>query len=150
MIIEDSDPSVLRVATSAGLQLEFEKAYPYGPDDPHVGGMIVRATGRDVRIEQQVILVESGGPADFLIGLYADFRGWTGERVWRSLEDELRITAQHDGRVHLRWELTHAPYRESPWTFAVGTRHGAGEDIRQLAEAFETLLGRPVGGRSPA
>ena len=140
VIIEGSEPPVLRVTTATGLHLEFETAYPYGPDDPYIGGMNVRATGTHVRVEQQVILLE--GPADFLTGLYDDFRGWTGERIWRSLEHELRISARHDGHVHLTWELTSGPYRESPWTFSVTTHHGAGEDVRQLAEAFAQLLDR--------
>lgn len=129
------------------MHLEFERTYPYGPDDPDVGGMIVRAVGSHVRIEQQVILLGAGGLTDFLTGLYQDFRGWSGERVWRSLEDELRIAARHDGHVHLHWELTNAPDRESPWTFSVSTHHGAGEDVRQLAEAFDKLLDRQIGTR---
>lgn len=147
MIIEDSDPPVLRLATSTGLHLEFERTYPYGPDDPNVGGMIVRATGSHVRIEQRVILLGSGDLTDFLTGLYQDFRGWTGERAWRSLEAELRITARHDGHVHLHWELASSPYRDRSWTFSASTHHDAGEEVRLLADAFDELLGRHGGRR---
>lgn len=77
----------------------------------------------------------------FFHAMYDDFRGWTGERVWQSLESELRISARHDGHVHLRWDLTNAPYeREHSWSFAVTTQHGAGEDVRRLADGFHHLL----------
>ncbi|MCF4123741.1 DUF6228 family protein [Antribacter sp. KLBMP9083] len=139
MFLDDADPAVLRIPASTELTLEFEKDFPYGPDDPHIAGVLVRATGNHVRIEQQVILLGTRELPDFLRGLSDDFRGWTGERTWRSLEDELRVTARHDGHVHLRWELTH-PYGDAPWTFTTTTRHGAGEDMRSLADAFDELL----------
>ena len=34
----------------------------------------------------------------FLTGLAADWRGWEGERTWKSLESDVELTATHDGR----------------------------------------------------
>jgi len=147
VIVEDSDPPVLALQTTAGLILEFEKTYPYGPDDAYVSGLVVRATGRLVHIEQQAILSRGTDLPAFLLDLYDDFRGWDGDRTWRSLEDELRISARHDGHVHLRWELRHRPYTsDSSWTFSVTTEHGPGEDVRRLADAFHGLLREPDDG----
>ena len=139
MGVQDDAP-VLRVPAPRGLTLEFERSYPYGPDDPYLGGMVMRAISAEVRVGHEVILGGAGDLVDFFQAMYDDFRGWTGERVWMSLEDELRITAWHDGHVHLRWELTNTRYEEQAWNFAVTTRHGAGEDMRQLADAFHQLL----------
>ncbi|MET3977430.1 DUF6228 family protein [Cellulosimicrobium funkei] len=135
------DQAVVRIPASTGLTLEFEQTFPYGPDDPYVSGMLVRAIGDHLRVEQQVILSlgTSGLPA-FLYRLYDEFRGWTGERTWQSLEDELRLDARHDGHVHLRWEVTNRPYGDDSWSFSTTTHHGAGEDVRRLADAFHTLL----------
>jgi hypothetical protein len=141
VLLDSDDPSTLRITTETGLRLEFEKALPYGPDDPHFVGMLVRAVGGQVRVEQQVLLLAASELPRFLRGLYEDFRGWAGERTWRSLESELRVIARHDGHVHLNWEITDRPYDEARWTFSIATRHGAGEDVRRLADAFDTLLG---------
>ncbi|WP_319946608.1 DUF6228 family protein [Cellulosimicrobium cellulans] len=134
------DQAVVRIPASTGLTLEFERSFPYGPDDPDVSGMFVRAIGDHLRVEQQVILLGTGGLSAFLYGLYDEFRGWTGERTWQSLEDELRVDARHDGHVHLHWELTNRPHGDDSWSFSTTTHHGAGEDVRRLADAFHTLL----------
>ncbi|MFF2269583.1 DUF6228 family protein [Cellulosimicrobium cellulans] len=131
---------MLNLPTPTGLTLEFERSDPYGPDDPYVTGMIVRAHGDHVQIDQQVILHGSEDLVDFFECMYDDFRGWAGERVWRSLEDELRVTAWHDGHVHLRWDVTNAPHEEHSWSFTLTTHHGAGEDMHRLAGAFHQLL----------
>jgi hypothetical protein len=36
--------------------------------------------------------------AHFLTGLASDWRGWDGERVWKSLESDVELKATHDGR----------------------------------------------------
>lgn len=135
------DDSILRIPVSQSLTLEFRRSFPYGPGDPRISGLIVRATGVFVNVEQQVILLGGDGPATFLRGLYDDFRGWEGAREWRSLEDEMSLSARHDGRVHLTWQITHQPYRpESSWSFTLTSHHGAGEDMRHLADGFQVLL----------
>lgn len=137
MFADDERP-VLSIPASTGLTLEFERTFPYGQADP-VAGILVRVTGGRVRIEQQVIDFATSGFPAFLWSLYDNFRGWSGERAWRSLEHELRVNARHDGHVHLRWEVSHRPWDPS-WTFSITTHHGAGEDVRRLADAFEMLL----------
>jgi hypothetical protein len=143
VILDEEDGSVLRIRALTGLTLEFEKAFPYGPDDLDVSGILVRATSDHFQVEQQAILFGTGGLGRFFRSLYDNFRGWSGERVWRSPEDELQITARHDGNVHLHWSMTNRLYDEDSWTFSVTTHHGAGEDMRRLADAFEELLNPP-------
>jgi hypothetical protein len=45
--------------------------------------------------------------ADFFGGIAADWRGWQGERTWRSAEAELRLAVRHDktNTVLVRVEL---------------------------------------------
>lgn len=138
------DQPKVRIPASNGLTLELERSSPYGPDDPYVSGLLVRAVGDHLRVEHEVVLVRDGGLPAFLTGLYDDFRGWSGDRTWRSLEDELRVHATHDGHVHLRWEIESRPAGDHGWTFSTTTHHAAGEDMRRLADAFHALLERPT------
>lgn len=57
VLSESDDPSTLRIATETGLCLEFEKVLPYGPNDSHFVGVLTRAVGVRVRVEQQVLLL---------------------------------------------------------------------------------------------
>jgi hypothetical protein len=141
-MVEDSYPPRLRIPAPDELWLEFEKTFPYGPDDPYVTGLLVRARGQFVQVEIQAMLTGDGGLPDFFASLYDDFRGWDGERTWASLEGDLTVTATHSRNVALRWSLTHQLYGEPVWTFTVSTHHSPGEDLRRLAESFTELLSR--------
>ncbi|MEU6849116.1 DUF6228 family protein [Actinacidiphila alni] len=83
-----------------------EPSRPYGDLDSTLD-FIVRASGRWVSVETLVRTSDGGGLDFFLSSLAEDFRGWDGKRVWRSLEDDLTISAEHrpDGHVHLMWGL---------------------------------------------
>ncbi len=140
MIVEDSYPPVLRLAVTDYLDLEFERAYPYGPDDHDVSGLLVRSRGAHATVEAQVILLGGDdGLVTFLRSLYDDFRGWDGERTWTTCNRELSVGATHDGYTHLRWNLTHRLATDPVWTFSTVTHHGP-EDIRRLCDAFTELL----------
>jgi hypothetical protein len=57
----------------------------------------------------------------FLNGLASDWRGWQGERTYESLEHDLRLTATHDGHVHLVVQLRQTSLSDG-WS---ATRGGA-------------------------
>lgn len=98
----------------------------------------------------------AGGLAAFLRSLAEDWRGWTGERTWESLERTLTIGARHEplGHVVLTFTLRehHVP---DPWIAAAPVRIAAGEDLRSLAEALTDHLervataGRSADGEAP-
>ena len=55
-------------------------------------------------LQARTVVTFSDGPwnpARFFAELAADWRGWDGERRWRSLEGEMEIEASHDGRGHV-------------------------------------------------
>ncbi len=72
----------------------------------------VTVTGPDMSASRQVYAGWDAGftaLAAFFEGLASDWRGWKGERVFESIEGDLRIQATHDGHVNLRvtlWEST--------------------------------------------
>lgn len=145
VFLRAGDPPVLRLLPhpwpDPEVVLELEKSFPYGPDDPYVSGMVVRVLGPHVRLEEQIIVLSPGALGAWVRGLYDEFRGWDGERTWRSPDDDLRITARHDGHVHLTWSVSHVVAREVVWTFTTTTHHDAGEDVRHLADDLDALLG---------
>lgn len=77
----------------------------------------------------------SDGLGDFFGQLADDWRGWTGEREWESLEGELRLRAEADrtGHVYLRIRLQGgAPDR---WTVDALLVLEAGQLQRMAMEA---------------
>ena len=82
---------------------------------------------------------QSDGLADFFAGIAADWKGWSGQRDWRSLESDLRLSAEspHGGGVHLVVHLSHGapPYWELD--FSLGLEPGQLERLAAESHAFE-------------
>ncbi|WP_324618409.1 DUF6228 family protein [Streptomyces sp. RTd22] len=116
-----------------------EPTRPFG-DDPTLD-FLVKARGQWVSIETLVRTWNGDGLDTFLSSLAEDFRGWEGERAWRSLERDLTISAEHrpGGYVHLAWGIHDRPPSEE-WHFETTTVHAAGEEMRNLATEFHTFL----------
>ncbi|MEU8763667.1 DUF6228 family protein [Streptomyces sp. NPDC048659] len=113
---------------------------PFG-DDP-VLDFLVTARGRWGGVETLVRTWDGDGLDAFLASLAEDFRGWDGARVWRSLERDLTLSAEHrsGGYVHLTWGLHDRP-PAAEWHFETTTVHAAGEEMRDLAGEFRAFLG---------
>jgi len=81
------------------------------------------------------------GLAEFLRGLYEDFRGWSGSRHWRNFQ--LGIEATHDLRGHvtllfrLRDDLYH---RGEGWDLSIPFTVEAGAEMLALADSFEVFF----------
>jgi hypothetical protein len=77
----------------------------------------------------------------FLRGLAEDYRGWAGARQWRSLEDQMRIEASHDGRGHvtLMFRLREHVYGDQ-WDLSVPFIVEAGAEMAALADAVEVFF----------
>ncbi|MDA0169444.1 DUF6228 family protein [Solirubrobacter taibaiensis] len=74
----------------------------------------------------------------FLDGLASNWRGWEGERNWKSLESDVEITATHNGRgnialvVTLRNDVVDSDVT-SGWTVRALLTLDAGTALDQLA-----------------
>jgi hypothetical protein len=77
----------------------------------------------------------------FLRGLAENFRGWAGARQWRSLEDQMRIEASHDGQGHvtLMFRLRERVYGDR-WELSVPFTVEAGAEMAALADAVEVFF----------
>jgi hypothetical protein len=70
----------------------------------------------------------------FIEELAEGFRGWQGERTWRSMEDQLRISAtwRSGGHVALTFRATPSIYDK--WAVTADVTVEAGEDMRRFAD----------------
>jgi hypothetical protein len=79
--------------------------------------------------------------AGFFAGMAKNWRGWDGERVYESIEHELRITGRHLGsRVHLAVELDQTAVGDG-WRARATFTVDAGEQLSAIADDFAALLG---------
>jgi hypothetical protein len=81
-----------------------------------------------------------GDLAAFFGRLAADWRGWDGERVWESLEHDLRLAATHDGHVQLAVQLLQRPEWQAGWSAAAVISLEPGEEMTRVAEDVAALL----------
>ena len=78
----------------------------------------------------------------FFHGLAADWRGWPGERIYESLEHELRLTASHYGHVRIAVQL-HQSSLPDGWSASGAFRVDPGEEMTRAAEDVTALLSYP-------
>jgi hypothetical protein len=78
----------------------------------------------------------------FFNRLAADWRGWQGERTYESLEHDLRLTAAHDGHVHLLVQLQETSGRDE-WSATAVVQLDPGEEMTRAAEDVAALLAPP-------
>jgi hypothetical protein len=100
-----------------------------------VGAALVASTG--------VETLEGDGLPEWARGLAEDWRGWCGERIWRSLEDDMIIKASHDGRGHVALRVTlRGPkgYLPDAWHASATVRLDAGEEMTGLAAAVRAFF----------
>jgi Family of unknown function (DUF6228) len=80
--------------------------------------------------------------AEFFQGLAADWRGWPGDRIYASLEHELRLTARHDGHVRMAVEL-HQSSLPDGWSATGVLIIDPGEELTRAAKDVTELLSSP-------
>jgi Family of unknown function (DUF6228) len=102
----------------------------------------VTITERDLSATHVVYGAYSDGfdsLADFFTGLAADWRRWEGERVYESLEHDLRFAAVHDGHVRLNVRLWQS---SDPQGWSVETRLalGPGEELARVAAELAAFI----------
>jgi Family of unknown function (DUF6228) len=76
----------------------------------------------------------------FFRDLASGWRGWPGQKVYESLEHDLRLTAVHDGHVRLTVQLEQT--WPDGWSASAVLRLDPGEEMTAAAEGVAALLGR--------
>ncbi|WP_143261581.1 DUF6228 family protein [Allokutzneria sp. NRRL B-24872] len=106
----------------------------------------IGAPGLHARLEGATNLVDGMGLPCFLGGL--DFRGWEGEKHWRSADRDIEVVARFSdrGRIGLEWTLR--PWRQSvtgEWTATVITELEAGAEKDTLVADLHNFLAVEMG-----
>lgn len=107
-----------------------------------IDSILVTITERDLSARQIVYGASSDGfdsLAAFFAGLADDWRGWEGERVYESLEHDLRFTAMHDGHVRLRVRLWQSSDPQG-WTVETRLILEPGEELTRVAESLTRFV----------
>lgn len=76
---------------------------------------------------------------DFFRSLAAGWRGWSGERIYESLEGDLRLTAVHDGHVRLTVRIRQST-EPNGWDVKASIRLDPGEEMSIVVDDIETLF----------
>lgn len=112
----------------------------YFPDrDGVTFGVTAEADGLQAHVGVELWVSDREHLPDFLDKLAADFRGWNGERAWKSNDLWLHATFHSRGRVSLTWTLRRSSPPES-WHAAITTWQDAGEQMRALATDIRYFL----------
>lgn len=104
--------------------------------------VLVTITDDDLTAKRVVHGAYSGGfqnLGDFFTGLARDWRGWDGERIYESLEHDLRFVAEHDGHVRLRVRLSQSSDPDG-WRVETRLRIEPGEELVRLADDLSRFL----------
>jgi hypothetical protein len=81
--------------------------------------------------------------SDFMDGLAADFRGWSGERSWSTNHLKLIAVFHSGGHIELRWTLQPWISRPDSWKASVTTWVEGGQQLTDLAADIRAFLTHP-------
>jgi hypothetical protein len=117
------------------------------PQDPYGDGYIYTAAtelhddgmsaATIAKIDGHYINPGTGTLPQFVQALADDWRGWDGVRRWTSMEDELTLDAQHDGRAYVSIGVTLREagpnWEDTRWSARSVFVLEAGEEATRLA-----------------
>jgi hypothetical protein len=139
---EDTEPEVRIPRGPAGTFVKL-----HGCSRPHDDALVVfgvQAEAPGLSADIGVETLYGDGLAEFVQGLNNDFRGWTGERVWRSFRGDLELRAVHSGQlIWLSWTLRFPePAEEDPgtWNTTIRVHLNPGEDLNALSADVSAFL----------
>jgi hypothetical protein len=136
----DEDFEVSIPASSEVPRLRLRRLRPHGD-----ALVVLTVSAEEVGLSASVDVhtLNGDGLDDFFIELDKDFRGWPGERHWKSHEGDLELEAVHCGRVILlAWTLRFPSPAEESWDWQVTLRVPItpGEELKNLASTIAAML----------
>lgn len=102
----------------------------------------VRVEGPDLSVCRQVYAGwDEGflGLARYFEDLVESWRGWDGERVFESIERDLRLSAIHDGHVYIAITLQESTEPRG-WRVETSVKIDAGEQLSYAARDVSVLV----------
>jgi hypothetical protein len=135
-----SEPFILRRANGPRWVIQ-------PPQDPYGDGYIYTvatelhddgmSASTIAKIDGHYIDPDTGTLSQFVQTLADDWRGWDGVRRWTSMENELTLDAQHDGRAYVSIGVTlretGPSWEDTRWSARTVFVLEAGEEVARLA-----------------
>jgi len=139
-----SEPLVLQYSTP-DMWILHPPTDPWGDGYVAVMRVELRGQGLNAGTDVDVPIPPEGADPDlivFLQELARDWRGWPGEREWRSLDAKMWIHAVHDGSGHVSMTATLRESASEPdaWTARVTVTIEAGEQMSKLVADIRALF----------
>ena len=136
--VEDDDAAVAAGGPQGWVRL-WNRRHPW---EDELLTFCARIGGNGMEAAVHNVVVHNEAPEKFVGELAESFAGWSGAKVWESLDRDVRIKAvfRNGGHVDLTWRL--APWRrDDAWQAEVTFQVEAGEEMRKLAADMGVLLG---------
>jgi hypothetical protein len=102
--------------------------------------LIVRFTKGQLQITSTIYETQPGAIVELLGELAENWRGWSGDRTWQSVEGDLQLSCRHDGRGHVTCTVT-LQALDGEWRAEGDVILEAGQLDRLHAEASRALGG---------
>ncbi|WP_218002569.1 DUF6228 family protein [Nocardia brevicatena] len=124
------------------------RIHGYDRHDEDIGAYAVEIAAEALAAAFAITTSNGDGLDRFVRELADDFTGWDGERFWRSMENDLTLTATHHsgGKVWLTWSarrIDYALYQEQ-WAVSISFPLEAGEQMAGLADELEMFFAAPT------
>lgn len=97
---------------------------------------LVEAGDSQASARLRVYVYEPANLASFFAGMAREWRGWSGEKTWESIEGELGLRAVADGKGHVTLSVR---LQAQPWRFEGRALLEAGRLERLAAEIAEFI-----------
>ena len=138
---EEAGPVLTSDRWGTPVRLAFSS--PRHPYDDDMVEYLIEIESDGLKVTSPVMSLAGGdGLPAFLEGLADDFRGWSGVRSWRSLEDQLRIEATWSNRGHVSLHLRVKPSVYSVWDLGALFTVEAGAEMQSLAADLARFFAR--------
>ncbi|WP_155848469.1 DUF6228 family protein [Arthrobacter sp. 35W] len=126
----------VRIGNSGSLIFEHPERSPAGM----VESILVTVDLLGLRASRRVVTINGFDDLlRFFNDLSLNWRGWSNTKTYESLEDDLRLTAKHDGHVRFSIELLQASERQG-WSLTGELVIDPGEELTNAAQAIESML----------
>ncbi|MGI5339365.1 DUF6228 family protein [Streptomyces sp. CA-181903] len=143
----DGKPGVaVRCQENRSVGVRFCDRFAFDADSVHYA-VELSAPGLTARVDEVVAWIWDADLGAYLEELAEGYRGWDGERRWRTDDGDLSVSAvfRPGGHVGLTWTVR--PWYEAAggWSASVTTWLEAGEQLAALASDVRHFLagGRP-------
>ncbi|WP_031229781.1 DUF6228 family protein [Streptomyces niveus] len=131
----------VRCQDNTSVGVTFSDRFSFDADSVHYA-VELRAPGLAARVDEVVGWIWDSDLALFLDELATDYRGWEGERSWRTNDGDLAVAAvfRSGGHVGLAWTLRPWAAADGGWGASVTTWLEAGEQMTALAADIRHFL----------